>query len=536
MTIVNSMAEKSNYDTAGQVQFMKEISEHFGCNVVTKRQINEYVKLKGLAYPRFIFSKKYEESFGKYRVAADLLNTDHNSLTKEVHVLSTEATNVTSISQERVFSRKLAANITENLVPEKDKTYVPFGFYNDLKSIIKSKIFYPIYITGLSGNGKTVMVEQICAAIDRELVRVNITKETDETDLIGSYELIDGNTVRREGPVITAMRKGAILLLDETDYGSERLLCLQPILEGKPYLDKKTGEMISPAEGFNIIATANTKGKGSEDGRFIGANVLNEAFLERFAITVEQEYPSPDVERQILNRNFTVLNISDPTFIENLVSWAEIVRKNYNEGNTDEIISTRRLVHIAKAFSIFKNRMKAIELCLNRFDDDTKVTFLDLYEKVDGGEPENKVHFTSADAEAIKANVGGQSVGTTAQPSAPSSAAPAASSFKNAATSGNTPNPSSSSIKNVAATNLPAFATMENLVAATQKYSEKVKLGFDESTKDWIVESHGCQTRVSVSALSSGKEQKKGEWLDLLVMANMNKKAGSLKMDYRPIN
>jgi MoxR-like ATPase len=235
----------------------------------------------------------------------------------------------------------------------------------------------------LSGNGKTMMIEQVCAFLKRELIRVNITKRTDESDLIGSYELVDGNTIRREGPVITAMRRGAVLLLDECDLGTEDILCLQPILEGKPYFDKKTGEVVHPAAGFNVIATANTKGKGSDDGRFIGTNLLNEAFLERFAITVEQEYPPANTERKILEKNFDVLGITDTTFIDRLITWAEVIRKSFADGAVDEVISTRRLVHISKAFSIFNNRLKAIEMCLNRFDSDTKNAFLDLYTKVD---------------------------------------------------------------------------------------------------------------------------------------------------------
>jgi hypothetical protein len=273
--------------------------------------------------------------------------------------------------------------VTESFVPQKNGTYVPFGFYNDLKNIISSRIFYPIYITGLSGNGKTMMIEQVCAALKRELVRVNITKRTDESDLIGSYELIDGSTVRREGPVLTAMRRGAVLLLDECDLGTEDILCLQPILEGKPYFDKKTGEVVHPAAGFTVLATANTKGKGSDDGRFIGTNILNEAFLERFAVTVEQDYPPAATERKILEKNFAELGINDDVFIERLITWAEVIRKSFNDGAVDEVISTRRLVHISKAFSIFKNRLKAIEMCLNRFDTDTKTAFLDLYTKVD---------------------------------------------------------------------------------------------------------------------------------------------------------
>ena len=372
--------KKPNYDAAAQKKFMADIAAHFNTDIVTNKQVSEFIALKELPYPHFLFAMPSAKvGWGKYRVRrSGAAAKTPEPVTDTQQAVAAMVATVTPIKSSRI-----ASNATESFFPEKDETYVPFGFYNDLKKIISSKIFYPVYITGMSGNGKTVMVEQICAAIKREMIRVNITKETDETDLLGSYELIDGNTIRREGPVIVAMRRGAVLLLDETDYGSERLLCLQPILEGKSYFDKKTGEMIAPAPGFNVIATANTKGKGSDDGRFIGANVLNEAFLERFAITVEQEYPSASVEKKILDKNFAHYGIDDPTFAERLVTWAEIVRKSFLDGAVDEIISTRRLVHITKAYSIFTNRLKAIELCLNRFDGDTKKAFLDLYTKVD---------------------------------------------------------------------------------------------------------------------------------------------------------
>lgn len=272
-----------------------------------------------------------------------------------------------------------------NFVPQSISSYVPFGFYSKLFRIIECKEFYPVYITGLSGNGKTMMVEQVCAELSRELIRVNITKRTDESDLIGTYELVDGNTLRKEGPVITAMKRGAILLLDETDLGTEDLLCLQPILEGKPYFDKKTGEIIYPKKGFNIIATANTKGKGNDDGRFIGANVLNEAFLERFAITVEQSYPDFEIETEILIKKMKEFQLEEMTFISNLVKWANVIRKSFFDGAVDEVISTRRLVHIIQTFSMFNDKNESIELCLNRFDDETKVAFLDLYSKIDSG-------------------------------------------------------------------------------------------------------------------------------------------------------
>jgi len=270
------------------------------------------------------------------------------------------------------------------VIPEKVKEYVPFGHFTDLKSILNSGLFFPVFITGLSGNGKTMMVEQVCAKLGRECYRVNVTVETDEDDLIGSNTLVDGNIVFREGPVLKAMRKGAVLLIDEIDLASNKIMCLQSILEGRGYLIKKTGEYVSPAAGFTIIATANTKGKGSDDGRFIGTNVLNEAFLERFSITMEQEYPSNSIEKKILFKEFERLGISDTgEFINCLVTWADVIRKSFFEGAIDELISTRRLVHIAQAFSMFNDKMKAIELCVSRFDTETKATFLDLYTKID---------------------------------------------------------------------------------------------------------------------------------------------------------
>jgi AAA domain (dynein-related subfamily)/CbbQ/NirQ/NorQ C-terminal len=278
----------------------------------------------------------------------------------------------------------VATNAEVSLVPEKAAGYVPFGHFNDVRSIIKSKKFYPTYITGLSGNGKTMMIEQICAAEKREMVRVNVTIETDEDDLIGGFRLVNGETVWQDGPVITAMSRGAVLLLDEVDLGSNKLMCLQPVLEGKSVYLKKTNRVVTPATGFNVIATANTKGKGSDDGRFIGTNVMNEAFLERFSITMEQEYPATKVESKILSNVLGSSGIENPEFVDKLVTWADVIRKSFYEGALSEIISTRRLVHICEAFAIFnQNKMKAIELCLNRFDVDTKNSFLELYKKVD---------------------------------------------------------------------------------------------------------------------------------------------------------
>ena len=283
-----------------------------------------------------------------------------------------------TIEETREQLEEMVAPEQQTLVPQKDAGFVPFGNFTDLKKIISSKIFYPVFITGMSGNGKTFSVEQACATLNRELIRVNITIETDEDDLIGGFRLVDGNTVWHNGPVVEALERGAVLLLDEVDLASNKILCLQSILEGKGVYLKKTGKYITPAPGFTVVATANTKGKGSDDGRFIGTNVLNEAFLERFALTFEQEYPTPSVEAKILGKM-----CDDDEFVTRLVDWADIIRKTFNDGGIDEIISTRRLVHIVNAYKIFGKRMKAIQSCVNRFDDETKESFLSLYEKID---------------------------------------------------------------------------------------------------------------------------------------------------------
>ena len=266
----------------------------------------------------------------------------------------------------------------QNLIPQKDDTFVKFGNFSDVKKIIQSRIFYPTFITGLSGNGKTLTVEQACSQLGRELIRVNITVETDEDDLIGGFRLVGGETVWHNGPVIEALQRGAVLLLDEIDLASNKILCLQSILEGKGVFLKKIGKWITPAKGFQVFATANTKGKGSDDGRFIGTNVLNEAFLERFPVTFEQEYPSPAIEAKILGKI-----CDDDKFTTKLVDCADIIRKTFYDGGIEEIISTRRLVHIIKAFNIFGDKAKAIQVCVNRFDDETKQAFLELYDKVD---------------------------------------------------------------------------------------------------------------------------------------------------------
>jgi MoxR-like ATPase len=297
----------------------------------------------------------------------------------------------TALKEDTVKQESFVVDYTDTkaLIPVKDSNFVPFGNFNDLENIIKSGIFYPAYISGPTGNGKSTMVEQICAKHKKPLIRVNLNMMTDEEQLIGSKTLVDGNVQVVEGPVLIAMRMGTTLLLDEIDAGSANtLLCLQPILEGKPYYFKLKNEMIVPAQGFNIIATANTKGKGSDDGRYIGTNVLNEAFLERFAVTFEQEYPAAKVEVKIIKNLMDSYQCADEEFAETLVKWADAIRKTFDDGGVDETITTRRMIHIVRAYAIFKNREKAVQLCCNRFDAATKTAFIDLYDKVANPAPE----------------------------------------------------------------------------------------------------------------------------------------------------
>ena len=346
------------------------LSEKFGLDVTTPDLL--------VAADKFNMSyatvkkrlKQYKTGIGKWNLTiAEKLEKNYQNKTA----------NKTTI----VDSFDPAYLAAKDLVPTKDPNYVPFGNFTDLKKIIKSNVFYPTFITGLSGNGKTFGVEQACAQLGRDLIRVNITVETDEDDLIGGFRLVDGNTVWHNGPVLEALQRGAVLLLDELDLASNKILCLQSILEGNGVFIKKIGKQVYPEKGFTVVATANTKGKGSDDGRFVGTNVLNEAFLERFPLTFEQEYPSIKIEQKLLHNYCSELNCCDDEYIENLGTWAEIIRKTFKEGGVDEVISTRRLVHIIRAFAIFKDRLKAIKLCLNRFDDETKAAFLELYSKID---------------------------------------------------------------------------------------------------------------------------------------------------------
>jgi MoxR-like ATPase len=370
--------KKKEYNTmidlnTSQKEQVSVLYKHYKSDTLTRAEINALVSKKKLKNPSWLKTDKYKVDRGTYKLPLEGKATENEQLMEApVEDKKTEAAYVVS-------------SLVGDIVPKKDPIFVSFGNYPDVKQIVKSNQFYPVFITGLSGNGKTMGVTQACAELKKELIRVNITIETDEDDLLGGYRLKDGQTVWQNGPVIEAMERGAVLLLDEVDLASNKIMCLQPILEGSGVFVKKINKFVKPKDGFNVIATANTKGQGSEDGKFIGTNVLNEAFLERFPITFEQSYPTMKIEKKILTNTLKAAGKTDDKFVDKLTTWADVIRKTYFDGGVDEIISTRRLVHITQAFAIFDNKMKAIQMCTNRFDDDTKNSFVELYTKVDAG-------------------------------------------------------------------------------------------------------------------------------------------------------
>ncbi len=355
-----------------QLEYVNTAYEMFSTDILEKSQIKQVnAKLGMKSSPAWLIKDpQFKLSRGVYKIPVNGIVNPSKNVKQEV--------SIPEVKQKISKQIQTTESATENLVPSKEDTFVPFGNYKDIKNIVKSGIFYPTFITGLSGNGKTLGVQQSCAELKREMIRVNITIETDEDDLLGGFRLQDGETVWHDGPVVNAMKKGAVLLLDEIDLASNKIMCLQPILEGNGIFLKKIGQFVEPKDGFQIFATANTKGKGSDDGRFIGTNILNEAFLERFPVTFEQNYPHPQTEQKMLD-----LLSSDKEFNKRLCDWADIIRKTFFDGGIDEVISTRRLVHIVKAYEIFGNRAKAITTCISRFDEETKEAFQQLYDKVD---------------------------------------------------------------------------------------------------------------------------------------------------------
>jgi len=368
-----------------RIEIVNKLLVDFPTGTATQSELMEWAERNGYSKyaPSFVWKKEYRVDRGLFKIPTETeIKTGTPIIPLEV--LATEVAETKTVVPDTTANLMMTTDI-EKMVPEKFEGFVSWGYFKEIKSIIKSKMFYPIFVTGLSGNGKTLNVQEACAELGRECVRVNVTIETDEDDLIGGFRLVDGETKFNLGPVAIAMERGAVLLLDEVDLASNKIMCLQPVLEGNGIYIKKINRYIKPAKGFTVIATANTKGRGSDDGKFIGTNILNEAFLERFPITMEQPYPALSVEKKIVLGSMEKYGSVDEEFADKLVTWAEVIRKTYFEGAVDELISTRRLDHIVKAYTIFKDKLKAIEMCTNRFDEDTKTSFLDLYSKVDAG-------------------------------------------------------------------------------------------------------------------------------------------------------
>jgi MoxR-like ATPase len=397
--------------SAIRVKFKDQIDKEFGAGNFTKDQAKISAEKAGLTeteyksiYTHVLRHFKIDKnlfSFGDIPVEVkvveekkkktlqsdlDVINEPVDAVARKWEKKAQEAKQ--SFEKPTVVKKKAVTKTvssTLSLIPKSDPQYVSWGHFKDIKTILSSKIFYPVFITGLSGNGKTCMIHEVCAKLKRDLVRINITVETDEDDLLGGFRLLDGETVWQDGPIINAMRRGSVALIDEIDLASHKIMCLQPVLEGKPIYLKKINEVVYPAEGFNVVATANTKGKGSDDGRFIGTNILNEAFLDRFSATFYQEYPSIKMEAKILNKYFALYELDEGDFVDKLTKWADVIRRSFKEGAVDEIVTTRRLIDITKSYSIFNDKLKAVAMCLERFDDETKESFTDLYTKIDAG-------------------------------------------------------------------------------------------------------------------------------------------------------
>ena len=411
--------------SAIRVKFKDQIDKEFGAGNFTKDQAKDSAEKAGLneteyksIYTHVLRHFKVDKnmfSFGDIPAEVKVVEEKKKkTLQSDMDVISStdevaqkwekkakEAK--ASFEKPKTVSKPVAKtkSATISLIPKSDPQYVTWGHFKDIKTIIKSKIFYPVFVTGLSGNGKTSMIHEVCAKLKRDLVRVNITVETDEDDLLGGFRLVDGETVWQDGPIINAMRRGSIALVDEIDLASHKIMCLQPVLEGKPIYLKKINEVVYPEPGFNVIATANTKGKGSDDGRFIGTNILNEAFLDRFSATFYQEYPSIKMEAKILNKYFALYELDEGDFVDKLTKWADVIRRSFKEGAVDEIVTTRRLIDITKSYSIFNDKLKAVAMCLERFDDETKESFTDLYTKIDAGVSLEDLNQSALDADDV---------------------------------------------------------------------------------------------------------------------------------------
>ena len=390
-----------------RIAFKREIDKLYGDGTFTLQQAKdalvsagEDLKSKWPAIYKIVLKRHCEVEPGLFSFSGNADVSDQkNKVEEKRDTLKSDWDVLSEPVKPKVVSK--TEPVLLNLIPKKDPQYVSWGHFRDIKTVLEKKIYYTIFVTGLSGNGKTSMIREVCAKLKRDFIRINITVETDEDDLLGGFRLVNGETVWQDGPLVVAMKTGAVALIDEVDLASHKNMCLQPIMEGQPIYLKKINEVVYPQHGFNIVATANTKGKGSEDGRFMGTNILNEAFLDRFSATFYQEYPSATYESKILKKQFQLHDLQEDDFVDKLVKWADVIRQSYKEGAVDEIITTRRLIDITKSFAIFNDKMKSVMMCLERFDTETKESFSDLYTKVDAGVSLEEVDDTE-DAQPIE--------------------------------------------------------------------------------------------------------------------------------------
>ena len=390
-----------------RIAFKREIDKLYGDGTFTLQQAKdalvsagEDLKSKWPAIYKIVLKRHCEVEPGLFSFSGNADVSDQkNKVEEKRDTLKSDWDVLSEPVKPKVVSK--TEPVLLNLIPKKDPQYVSWGHFRDIKTVLEKKIFYPIFVTGLSGNGKTSMIREVCAKLKRDFIRINITVETDEDDLLGGFRLVNGETVWQDGPLVVAMKTGAVALIDEVDLASHKIMCLQPIMEGQPIYLKKINEVVYPQHGFNIVATANTKGKGSEDGRFMGTNILNEAFLDRFSATFYQEYPSATYESKILKKQFQLHDLQEDDFVDKLVKWADVIRQSYKEGAVDEIITTRRLIDITKSFAIFNDKMKSVMMCLERFDTESKESFSYLYTKVDAGVSLEEVDDTE-DAQPIE--------------------------------------------------------------------------------------------------------------------------------------
>lgn len=398
MTTKNSTGNRAATQTAFILAALKISRDNA---IIDRTTVLSAARAAGVANPAWLTNDPANRAGrGYYRIPADKiavaksLNTTpvaERKPTTAVTVPSASAAPVVAAAAQGTSNSLVDATLSlaaiaecGDCIPQKDALFVAYGHYDTVKRIIGSRRWAPSYVVGPSGCGKTYAYQQACADLKREYYEVQITTETTEDDLLGGFRLVNGETKFIYGPVTLAMMRGGFLVLDEIDQATSKVMCLQQVLNGKPVFLKKINQWVKPAEGFNVGATANTKGNGDDTGRFVGANPLNVAFRDRLSgMCFVADYPTPAVEKKILNKAMAVAGVDDAEFAALLVDWAGMIRKTNREGGLDETMTTRRLVQIAQNLSILGERTLAVELGINIYDEITREAMLSLFQKID---------------------------------------------------------------------------------------------------------------------------------------------------------